>query len=208
MDKKLLRYYSSSINQKLKIYLKKDKKILNTKNANYSYDGLQKVLNKGLKRIPINKINSVLILGMGAGSVVESLRNIFFYYGPILGVELDPVVIEIAEKEFNISQFHDVEIVKADGKKFLKNHTKQYDLIIIDIFIDIKVPKRFYSQKFWKKVENRVQLNGFVLFNAGIDLTEKEIDKFLNSLPISFVYMVKTEVLKSNTLIILQKIIE
>lgn len=208
MDKKLLRYYSSPINQKLKIFLKKDKKILNTKNANYSYDGLQEVLNKGLNRIPIKEVNSVLVLGMGAGSVVDSLRNKFSYFGPILGVELDPVVIEIAEKEFNISQFYDVEIVQADGKKFLKEHPHQYDLIIVDIFIDIKVPKRFYSKKFWNKIEDRVALNGFVLFNAGIDLTEKEIEEFLNTLPISFVYMVKTKVLESNTLIILQKVME
>lgn len=206
MDKKLLRVYTSSINQKLKIFQKKDKKVLDTKNANYSYDGLQEVLNRGLEHIPLEQVESVLVLGMGAGSVVDSLRNKFFYYGPVLGVEADPVVIEIAEKEFNISRFEDVEVVEADGKRFLKNHPEQYDLIVIDIFIDIRVPRKFYSEKFWKKIEARVQTDGFVLFNAGIDMTEKEIEDFLDRLPSCFIYTVKTDVLKSNTLIILQKI--
>lgn len=206
MDKKLIRVYTSSINQKLKIFQKRDKKVLDTKNANYSYDGLQEVLNRGLEHIPLEEVESVLVLGMGAGCVVDSLRNKFFYYGPVLGVEVDPVVIEIAEKEFNINQFEDVEIVEADGKRFLKDHPDQYDLIVIDIFIDIRVPRKFYSEKFWKKVEARVHTNGFVLFNAGIDLTEKEIDDFLDRLPSGFIYTVKTKVLKSNTLIILQKI--
>lgn len=207
MDRKLLRTYTSAISQKLKIYWKKDKKILDTKNANYSYDGLQEVLNRGLDQIPIESIESVLILGMGAGCVVDSLRNKFFYYGPVLGVELDPVVIEIAEKEFGISEFRDVEIIQADAKKFLRKHPHQYDLIVIDVFVDIQVPRKFYSERFWNKVENCVTTDGFVLFNAGIDLTEKEIDEFLDTLPSGFVYTVTTNVLKSNTLIILQKIL-
>src|SRR5690625_5386452 len=75
MDKKLLRFYPSPINRRLKIFWKEGKKILNTKNANYSYDGLQEVLNKGLDRIPMEEINSVLVLGMGGGCVVDSLRR-------------------------------------------------------------------------------------------------------------------------------------
>ena len=150
MEKKLLKYYTSPINQRLKIYWKKNKKILNTKNANYSYNGLQEVLNRGLKLIPLNEVHSILVLGMGAGCVVDSLRNKFLHFAPVVGVELDPVVIEIAKNEFDIYRFEDVEIVQADGKKFLRKHPHQYDLIIIDIFIDTKVPKRFYSTKFWK----------------------------------------------------------
>lgn len=206
MDRKLLRTYTSAISPKLKIYWKKDKKILDTKNANYSYDGLQEVLNRGLDQIPIESIESVLVLGMGAGCVVDSLRNKFFYYGPVFGVELDPVVIEIAEKEFDISKFEDVDIIQADAKKFLRKHPRQYDLIVIDVFVDIQVPRKFYSERFWNKVENSVTTDGFVIFNAGIDLTRKEIDDFLDTLPAGFVYTVTTNVLKSNTLIILQKI--
>lgn len=206
MDNKLLRFYPSPINRRLKIILKEGKKILNTKNANYSYDGLQEVLNKGLDRIPMDDINSVLVLGMGGGCVVDSLRNRYFYYGPIVGVEIDPVVIEIAEKEFNISQYDDVEIIQADAKRFLPKHKKNYDLIVVDVFIDIKVPKKFYTKKFWKKIENKVNTNGFVLFNAGIDLSQKDIDVFLDNLPDSFVYFIKTNVMKSNTVFVLQKV--
>lgn len=206
MDKKLLRFYPSPINRRLKIFWKEGKKILNTKNANYSYDGLQEVLNKGLDQIPMDDLQSVLVLGMGGGCVVDSLRNKYFYYGPILGVELDPVVIEIAEKEFNITQYDNVEIVQADAKRFLPKHNKKYDLIIIDVFIDIKVPKKFYSPKFWKKIEDKVNENGFVLFNAGIDLSQNDIDAFLDNLLDSFVYSLKTNVLRSNTVFILQKV--
>lgn len=206
MDKKLLRFYPSPINRRLKIFWKEGKKILNTKNANYSYDGLQEVLNKGLDRIPMEEINSVLVLGMGGGCVVDSLRNKYFYYGPIVGVELDPVIIEIAEKEFNISQYDDVEIIQADAKRFLPTHDKKYDLIVVDVFIDIKVPKKFYSPKFWKKIEDKVEDNGFVLFNAGVDLSQKDIDAFLDNIPDSFVYFIKINVMRSNTVFVLQKV--
>src|SRR5690606_16000537 len=115
MDKKLLRFYPSPINRRLKIFWKEGKKILNTKNANYSYDGLQEALNKGLVRMTMEEINSALVLEMGGGCVVDSLRNKYFYHGPMVGVEADPMIVDFAEKEFDIAQYDDAKIIQADA---------------------------------------------------------------------------------------------
>ena len=52
-------------------------KHLNTKNANYSYGSLQKILKFGLQKIDVSNCKNILILGLGAGSVIDTLIKDF-----------------------------------------------------------------------------------------------------------------------------------
>ena len=93
-----------------------------------------------------------------------------------------------------------------DAWDYVAQCDTQFDLIIVDIFIDIHVPDKFYKPKFWKMIEKIVTPNGFVLFNAGIDLDETHAQKFVAELPDSFIYQKNYNVLQSNTVIIMQKV--
>lgn len=175
--------YNSNLNGKLTVAWEGDRKVLNSKNTNYSYGGLQEVLNRGLRQISMNNISSVLVLGMGAGSVVDSLRNEFNYQGPITGIEIDPLVIEIAEKEFKSVGFENVKWVLADAIEYVAEAKDKFDLIVVDVFIDAKVPQGIYDASFWRNIESLVADNKFVLFNAGIDLAEDKMYNFIDVLP-------------------------
>ena len=199
-------FFDSVINEQLEVVWVKGKKILNTKGTNYSYGGLQEVLNYGLDAIPISSIKSILVLGMGGGCVVDSLRNKYNYQKEIIGVEIDPVVVKIAKNEFHLLEDKKVQLIEADAETYIAKNKQQYDLIIVDLFIDIEVPQQFYGQEFWKNIANSVEKNGFVLFNAGIDLTEEKIEDFLTHVPDSFVSQITLEVLVSNTVIIFNKV--
>src|SRR5690606_27955279 len=94
------------------------KKHLNTKNANYSYGSLQRILKFGLEHLDLNKINSVLLLGLGGGSVVQTLRNDYSYSKPITAVDIDPVIIDIARNEFQLEEDGHLKIVCADALDF------------------------------------------------------------------------------------------
>ena len=208
MDNKeqLIKSVPSAVNKELKVVMYKGKKLLNTENTNYSYGTLVDVLEYGVDTLPIESIKSILLLGMGAASIVESLREKYYCYAPVTGVELDPVVINLAHEEFDIDQLKDLEIHNMDAWDFVEQSDKEYDLIIIDIFIDVRVPKRFYDPKFWSMLERSVAPNGFVLFNAGIDLEEEDVEKFIDTLPDSFIAQENYNVLVSNTVIMLQKV--
>lgn len=203
--KDLIIYYPSEVNGRLKVKWREGKKVLNTKQTNYSYGTLEKVLNYGLDSIPLENIESVLLLGMGGGCIINSLRNRYQCLAPITAIELDPVVIDIAEKEFGITESEDLNIIVGDAYDYTLETKSRFDLTIIDIFIDIYVPDKFYSTKFWEAITKAVNLNGFVLFNTGIDLTEEQVNAFLDSLPDCFLYQVMFNVYESNTLIILNK---
>lgn len=175
--------YNSNLNGKLTVAWEGDRKVLNSKKANYSYGGLQEVLNRGLRQISMNNISSVLVLGMEAGSVVDSLRNESNYQGPITGIEIDPLVIEIAEKEFKSVGFENVKWVLADAIEYVAEAKDKFDLIVVDVFIDAKVPQGIYDASFWRNIESLVADNKFVLFNAGIDLAEDKMYNFIDVLP-------------------------
>ena len=198
--------FHSDLNDRLIVTWEEGRKVLNSENTNYSYGGLQEVLNRGLRQIPIDNINSVLVLGMGAGSIVDSLRGEFNYQGPITGIEIDPVVIEIAEKEFTSVGFENVKWVQADAIEYVAESKDKFDLIVVDIFVDAKVPKGIYDASFWRNIESLVADNKFVLFNAGIDLPEDKMYNFIDVVPESFIYQKKLNVLVSNTVFIFQKI--
>lgn len=200
-----VREYNSSINGLLKVKWENGKKILDTEHTNYSYGSLEDVLNYGLDNIPLENVNSVLLLGMGGGCIIGSLKNRYNCHAPVTAIELDPMLIDIAAKEFGIVESEKLNILEADAYHYIVETKDSFDLVIIDIFIDLLVPEKFYKPEFWDAMKKVVKLNGFVLFNTGIDLTEEQVNDFLDSLPDCFLYQVMFHVYESNTLIILNK---
>jgi len=201
-----IRYYYSEINNRLKVVEREGKKLLDTKDTNYSFGGLQKVLEFGLDLVPLAEFESVLVLGMGAGSIVDSLRNNSSFFGKITGVEIDPVVIEIAENEFDLFADKNLQVVQQDASAYVKEADQLFDLIVVDVFINLTVPPAFYQPEFWEDVEKLIRNDGFVIFNAGIDWNEKSMYEFLDTLPESFIYQKNLHVMGSNTVIIMHKV--
>src|SRR5699024_10530000 len=199
------KHIESDVSGGLEVGWRDGKKVLDSGTVNYSYGGLQKVLSYGLEQIPLESVRSVLVLGMGGGSVIESLRTKFNYTYPIVAVEIDPVVIEIAEEEFGITAYSDLEVVCVDAAQFLEESKQNFDLIIVDLFIGEHVPERFYGKDFWQDLEKRTNKGGKVLFNAEVRLTNVVRDMFLKNLPKTFSYDILTDVMGGNTLVILDK---
>lgn len=180
------------------------KKHLNTKNANYSYGSLQRILKIGLKKIDLTKVNSILLLGLGGGSVIETLRKDFEYLKPITAVDIDPVIIDIAKTEFNLKENETLEIICEDALKFMASNTRHFDLIIIDLFVDIKVPKSFLDFLFWQDVVDASSTNGAILFNASLEKSKS--NALIDIIDLLKTHFYKTEIYEkvnnTNTLII------
>lgn len=145
--------------------------VLDSQNTNYSYGSLQRILRYGLRNIGYESIVSmehILLLGVAGGSVIKTLVDEIEYKGKITGVEIDADMIQIANEYFNLNQIKQLEIIIDDAFEFVLKTKHQYDLIIIDVFEDIKMPnflfERFFSERICSLLKNR----GFVLFNTMI----------------------------------------
>ena len=146
------------------------KKVLDSENANYSYGSLQKILEFGLTKVDLNPVDNLLLLGMGGGSIIKSLRETFEYKEDLTAVEIDPKIIQIAKEEFGITESENQKILQADAFQFVKNSSEKFQLIIIDLFIDTEVPIVFFGKEFSHNVGNLVTHNGCIIFNIGINL--------------------------------------
>lgn len=162
----LTRYIESDFNGQLELTMIDGKTFLNTRNTNYSYGSLQKVLKFSLTHTDLSRVRSILVLGLGGGSVLKTLRNEFGYTGRIISVDIDPVIIEIAKNEYQITEDEETEIICSDAFDYIKNVGNKFDLIIIDLFIDNKVPDKFLLIEFWHEVIDRLNTHGTIIFNT------------------------------------------
>ncbi len=143
--------------------------VLDSKNTNYSYGSLQRILRKGLKTIGYERIlgmEHILLLGVAGGSVIKTLVDEVRYKNRITGVDIDPAIIEIANQFFKLNEIENLEIVIDDAFEFVLKTKEKYDLIIIDIFQDTTMPNFLFESFFIKRIGFLLKENGVVLFNT------------------------------------------
>lgn len=177
MIKRLLSYFfpiphkvvKSPVSEQLEITWLNGKLILDTKHANYSYGSLQKILRYGLQQIGFDNIRdmqNILILGVGGGSVIKTLLEEIKFEGMLTGVDLDPVVLQIAKKYFDLKEDEQLKLYQQDALNFIMKNNEQFDLIIIDIFQDIIMPDFLFEKPFIDHIKKSMSLSGTLLFNT------------------------------------------
>jgi len=189
MLRRLLSYFipinihkkNSGVSKSLEVTWNNGQLVLDSKNTNYSYGSLQRILRKGLKYIGfdrIKKFESILVLGVAGGSVIRTLTDEIKFKGKITGVEIDPTILDIANKYFKLDTIPNLEIVIDDAFEFVLKTKTQYDLIIIDIFQDTTMPNFLFEDFFINRINTLLNANGFILFNTMV-ITKKDEERNL-----------------------------
>lgn len=177
MLKKILSYFlpinvykqQSSVSKNLEVTWANGELVLDSKNANYSYGSLQRILRKGLESIgfdTILKTKHILILGVAGGSVIKTLSEEIGFKGKITGVEIDPEVLQIANSYFGLDKIPNLEIIVDDASKYVLKDKNRYGLIIVDIFQDTTMPDFLFEDSFQKSVCELLDEKGIILFNT------------------------------------------
>lgn len=172
----------STISQTLEVTWTDGELVLDSKNTNYSYGSLQRILRKGLKFIGFEKIQTmdkILVLGVAGGSVIKTLVDEIHFEGKITGVEIDKAIIEIANEYFHLDQIQNLEIIIDDAFEFVLKTKDKYDLIIIDVFQDTNMPNFLFEKFFVDRICYLLNSKGFILFNTMV-LNEKQKQLNLN----------------------------
>lgn len=113
---------------------------------------------------------SVLILGL-AGGVISRQYHAFFpgRLEVIDGVEVDPVVVDLARRHFALDAEHQPRLVVhvLDGRLFLKACGRRYDIIIIDAYThQVYMPPHMATVSFFREVNSALETGGVVALNA------------------------------------------
>ena len=159
----------SDINENLEITWNNGQLVFDSKNTNFSYGSLQRVMRIGLNHIGKERVTlfkNILLLGVAGGSVIKTLRNEYQNIGKITGVELDEKAITLANQYFGLNKIKNLEIIINDASEYIKKTSEKYDLIIIDIFQDKIMPDFLFSDSFITNTQQILTDNGIVLFNS------------------------------------------
>ncbi len=197
----------SILNPFLQVVIRNGRLLLNTYNANYSYGSLQDAFRFVFKKIKIEdkKIKDILVLGFGCGSVAALFNG--YKNVEITGVEADEKVLALYEKYFIEEITSELILVEAFAEDYVTTITKTYDLIIVDVFIDIEVPSSIKESSFYKPLQNRLNKNGILIFNF-IVLNEKEqieFEKIKDYFKLNYRRVETTEFMKFNKILVAEK---
>lgn len=178
--------------------------VLDTKNANYSYGSMKRILGFALQQIRLKDVKNMLLLGFGAGSVVQTLRKDLNFQQKITAIDIDPVIIEIAAQEFGIKADENTAVICADAYDFVKNETEKFDLVIVDLFIDVEIPQKFIALEFWQMLKKNINTKGFLIFNtlekSAVEL--QQIERYL--LSEGFSVQIFRQIERTNNLLVAQ----
>lgn len=219
MLKKILSYLipvivfksKSKLSKSIEIAWNNGELVVDSENTNYSYGSLQRILRLGLKKIgfdTIKSMNTILVLGVAGGSVIKTLIDEIKFKGKITGVEIDPEIIKIANQYFELHTIPQLTIEIEDAFEFVLRTKDKYDLIIIDIFQDTKMPAFVYESFFTDKLCSLLNSKGYILFNTML------LDKKQNLLNETYISSFKKKnfnissiprVEKHNELIVIEK---
>lgn len=155
----------------LEVVVNNGKLMLNANQSNYSFGGLHLIFEQLFNQIEIGKyeIKKVLLLGLGAGSVVDLLVNKHCLKCTITGVELDATVIDFAKKYFDIEKYYHLKIVQADAFEFVQHCNEKFDLIVVDLFVGDTVPEAFASEEFINNLKRLANQKCCVAYNKMTD---------------------------------------
>ncbi len=107
----------------------------------------------------------LLIVGLAGGTVANQFSRFWNDELHIDGVEIDPMIIEAADKYFALDRrYLDVHI--GDGRMFLAASDKRYDFIIVDAYKQPYIPFHLATQEFFLECRRHLKPGGLLAVNV------------------------------------------
>ncbi|HVS18401.1 MAG TPA: fused MFS/spermidine synthase [Planctomycetota bacterium] len=111
-----------------------------------------------------------LVLGLGAGTAFRVLEGV----APeglaleLSGVELDPVVIELAREHFELDSSAHTVLGGRDARLALRSVEPGLDCVLLDAYANqVEIPAHLCSVEFFGEVREKLAPGGWIAVNAG-----------------------------------------
>jgi len=111
-----------------------------------------------------NKQN-ILILGGGAFTIPEYLAR-QYPRSSIDVVEIDPSLKTIATQYFDYQSLPNITAIDGDARTYINSASKQYDVVIVDVYSDVSVPFSLLTNEYAEKLRAGLTTEGTVIVNA------------------------------------------
>jgi spermidine synthase len=122
----------------------------------------------------------VLVLGLGGGALpARMLRD----YPEVLvdSVEIDPVVVEVAERYFALPEDERLQVYTEDARRYVQRTGERYDIVVVDCYHADALPFHLTTQEFFEEIDDVLAPGGVVAYNI-ISAVEGEQSDLFRSL--------------------------
>ena len=111
------------------------------------------------------QLNRILVLGVGAGNIPMFLHK-HYLDAQIDVVDIDPQIIALAKQYFNLIEDRRLHIYAQDGRAFIENVQKPYDLIFLDAYTAAGIPKHLATKEFLLSLKKALKPSGAIIANV------------------------------------------
>jgi len=105
-----------------------------------------------------------LVIGLGGGSLPRNLSDSGYQ---VDCVEIDPMIIKAARDYFALEPHH-AHILQMDGRRYLMETQKTYDLIVLDAYGSSMIPFHLITQEVFQLASARLSPEGILLINLQV----------------------------------------
>ena len=106
----------------------------------------------------------ILYLGLGGGSAPKrTWRD--FPATQIDAVEIDPEVVDVAYKYFELPRDPRLNVEVEDGRRYLTKNDERWDVIVVDAFYSDSIPFHLATREFLELAQSRLAPGGLVVTN-------------------------------------------
>ncbi|MGN6359705.1 MAG: spermidine synthase [Thermomicrobiales bacterium] len=110
-------------------------------------------------------VRSLCLIGLAGGTTARQFTKV---YGPIPidGVEIDPKIVEVGRKYFDMNE-PNLNVIVQDGRYFLKKTDRRYDVIGVDAYRQPYIPFQLTTKEFFQEAYDHLNDEGVLVLNAG-----------------------------------------
>jgi precorrin-6B methylase 2 len=127
---------------------------------------LSEVWRKSFLAVPdSHSIKQILVLGLGGGSCLRTLRK-RFPHAHVTAIEWDPAMVELAKSHRFFSNKCAPEIIVGDACEIVPKLNRKFDLIVVDLFTGGETEPRLASEEMIGSLSQTLEPDGYLFLNV------------------------------------------
>lgn len=119
------------------------------------------------------QITDIAIIGLAAGTTARDAAAVF-PNAVIDGIEIDPKIVEVGRKYFDMNE-PNLNVIVQDGRWGIQNSTKKYDIISVDAYRPPYIPWHMTTQEFFQILKDHLKEDGVMVINIGRAIDDRRL---------------------------------
>lgn len=155
--------------QPLELTYEMGRPVVNSRHANQSWGSLHRLWQQVFAQVlpPGPGPDRALVLGFGAGSVASILHHELHRPVHIIGVEGEPVMLTLADRQHRRYDRGRVTLEEADAFAWAgacRHHP--YPVVVVDLFVELDVPEAAAGEPFLDDLRRLTATDGLLVVNT------------------------------------------